>query len=392
MITTIGGRIQPYAWGSTTAIPELLGRTPSGEPQAELWLGAHPLAPSDLDGTPLDQAVSRDAVGLVGQRSVERFGPRLPYLTKIIAAAQPLSLQAHPSREQAEAGFAREQQAGVALDAANRTYKDDWPKPEMICALGEFHALCGFRDPVETYAMFSTLGVDQVLDVVEPLRGGGPEAVQKAFARLLYAEHPEMLVSVVITLCQGLVGRDDALGSFARTAVGLGEHYPTDPGVLAGLMMNKITLQENEAMFLPAGNLHAYLDGTGVEVMANSDNVLRGGLTPKFVDRDELLDILDFTPGQPDLVVAEEEQTGVFRYRTPAPEFAVWRLAPHGGTVTLPADGSGRIVLVTDGEVALGSGLRKTKLSRGQAAFVTAGETGVGVKGSGTAFVSAPGV
>ena len=147
MMQRLTGVIQPYAWGSRTAIPELLGVEPTGEPQAELWFGAHPLAPSSVDGEPLDKVVAHDPVGVVGRGSVEAFGPRLPFLLKVIAAAQPLSLQAHPSRDQAEAGYAREQAVGVPRDAPHRTYRDGWPKPELLCALVETEALCGFREP-----------------------------------------------------------------------------------------------------------------------------------------------------------------------------------------------------------------------------------------------------
>ena len=392
MIEALNGAIQPYAWGSTTAIPELLGVEPSGEPQAELWLGAHPSAPSEVDGKPLTELIEADPQTFLGARSVEVFGPRLPFLTKILAAAQPLSLQAHPSRQQAEAGFERENTAGVAVDAPERVYRDAWPKPEMLCALGDFEALCGFRDPQETYQLFAALEIDQVIDVVEPLRAGGEEGVRQAFAQLLFASHPEMLVGAVVSLCKGFADRTDAMGDFARTAVEVGHFYPGDPGVLAALLMNRLSLPRFEALFLPAGNLHAYLKGTGVEVMANSDNVMRGGLTPKHIAVDELLDTLDFTPGVPDLVPVTEQSDGVFRYETPAPEFGVWRLEPNGSRLDLPAAGSGRILLVTDGDVVVKGGRHKLKLGRGQSAYLTADEAGVSLGGDGTAFLSAPGI
>ena len=157
------GVVQPYAWGSPTVIPELLGVEPTGEPQAELWFGAHPLAPSMAAGEPLDKIVDRDPEAVVGTASVDAFGPRLPFLLKIIAADRPLSLQAHPTRQQAEAGYAREEAAGVPRDAPHRTYRDGWPKPEVLVALRETEALCGFRDPTETYALFERLGVARVL-------------------------------------------------------------------------------------------------------------------------------------------------------------------------------------------------------------------------------------
>lgn len=391
MIETITGKIQPYAWGSTTAIPDFLGVAPTGEPQAELWLGAHPSAPSQIDGEPLDRAIADEPTTYLGERSIEHFGPRLPFLTKVLAAGQPLSLQAHPSREEAEAGFEAENTAGVGMDAAERTYRDSWPKPEMLCALGPFEALCGFRDPIETYGLFAALEIDQVLDVVDPLRAGGAQGVEQAFTQLLLSSNPEMLVGVVVSLCRQFTGRNDALGGFARTAVEVGRHYPGDAGVLAALMMNRLSLQRFDALFLPAGNLHAYLQGTGVEVMANSDNVLRGGLTPKHINVGALLNTLDFTPGVPALVRTEELSPGVVHYDTSAPEFGVWRLEPDGAELSLPAADTGRILLAVEGIVTL-SGSRQLKLGQGESAFITADEVEVTLGGPGIAFLSAPGI
>ena len=298
MMQRLTGVIQPYAWGSRTAIPELLGVEPTGEPQAELWFGAHPLAPSTVDGEPLDKVVAEDPVGVIGRASVEAFGPRLPFLLKVIAAAQPLSLQAHPSREQAEAGYAREQAAGVPRDAPHRTYRDGWPKPELLCALVETEALCGFREPRETYHMFDKVGVSSALELVAPLANDDvptAERLRVVFSRLLRLKPDERsVISEVAQAAEAAKGPDD-LASFARTAWELNAYYPGDPGVLAALLMNRITLQSGDALFMPPGNLHAYLRGGGVEIMANSDNVMRGGLTPKYVDVDELLAILDFT-------------------------------------------------------------------------------------------------
>src|SRR5215204_3467607 len=182
------GVVQPYAWGSPTVIPELLGVEPTGQPQAELWFGAHPLAPSTAAGEPLDKIVDRDPEWVVGEAAVAAFGPRLPFLLKIIAAARPLSLQAHPSREQAEAGFAREQTAGIPRDAPNRTYRDGWPKPEVLCAMVETEALCGFREPHETYQLFEKLGVASALELVKPLADAevpAEERLATVFGRLL---------------------------------------------------------------------------------------------------------------------------------------------------------------------------------------------------------------
>ena len=388
------GVIQPYAWGSLTAIPELLDVEPTGEPQAELWFGAHPLAPSLVEGEPLDKVVAHDPVGVVGRASVEAFGSRLPFLLKIIAAAQPLSLQAHPSREQAEAGYAREQAAGVPRDAPHRTYRDGWPKPELLCALVETEALCGFREPGETYHLFEELAVGSALELVAPLADADVPAAERlgmVFSRLLRLTPDERTVISEIVQAAEAVQEPDDLVSFARTACELNAYYPGDPGVLAALLMNRITLQPGDALFMPSGNLHAYLSGGGVEIMANSDNVMRGGLTPKYVNVDELLTILDFTPGLRGLITPIEESRGVWRYPTPAPEFALWRIEPHGEQVAVPAAGSGRVLLVTDGGLTATSATAKLDLVRGQAALLSADEEAV-LTGRGTAFVGGPGV
>jgi len=394
MMERLTGVIQPYAWGSQTAIAEFLGREPTGEPQAELWFGAHPLAPSTVEGEPLDKVVAQDPVGVVGQTSIEEFGPRLPFLVKIIAAAQPLSLQAHPSREQAEAGYAREQAAGVPRDAPQRTYRDGWPKPELLCALVETEALCGFRDPGETYRLFEKLGVTSAVELVAPLADAdvpSEERLSVVFSRLLRLRPDQRSVISQVAQAADAAGGPDNLVSFARTAGGLHAYYPGDPGVLAALLMNRITLQPGDALYMPPGNLHAYLSGGGVEIMANSDNVMRGGLTPKYVNIDELLAILDFAPGLRGLITPIEESRGLWRYPTPALEFALWRIEPHGEPVAVPAGTTGRILLVTDGELTAISPRAKLDLVRGEAAILTAGEEAVAT-GSGTAFVGGPGV
>ena len=388
------GVIQPYAWGSRTAIPEFLGVDATGEPQAELWLGAHPLAPSTVDGEPLDKLVAQDPVRMVGRASVEAFGPRLPFLLKIIAAAQPLSLQAHPSREQAEAGYAREQAAGVPRDAPHRTYRDGWPKPELLCALVETEALCGFREPAETYQLFERLAVGTALELVAPLADThlpAAERLRLVFSRLLrLASEERSLIPEIVLAAKTLQGPVD-VASFARTARELNAYYPGDPGVLAALLMNRITLQPGDALYMPPGNLHAYLSGGGLEIMANSDNVMRGGLTPKYVNVDELLAILDFTPGLRGLITPVEELPGVWRYPTPAPEFTLWRLEPHAESVAVPGDSSGRVLLVTDGRLTATSAATRLDLARGEAALLTAGEEAV-MSGGGTAFVGSPGI
>jgi mannose-6-phosphate isomerase len=391
MMRRLVGKIQPYAWGSTTFLPELLGVKPTGEPQAELWLGAHPLGPAMVGDERLDDLVSDDPEGVIGEASVAQFGPRLPYLLKVLAAAKPLSLQAHPSRVQAEKGYIREQEAGVARDAPNRTYRDGWPKPEVLCALGEAEVLCGFREPAQTYALFEQLAVASALDLVKPLRAGTADQLKEVFGRILRLADSEREVITEVAVAARKVGGSGDLAEFARTARQTAEPYPDDPGVLAALLMNRLTLRQNDAIFLPAGNLHAYLHGCGVEIMANSDNVLRGGLTPKHVDVEELMKVLDFTPGFPGLVPCVEGPAGVWAYQTPAPEFALWRLESMSASLPVPRSDSGRILLVTEGSVSVRSPTEQLDLSRGQSAFITADDQ-VRVQGHGVVFVAGPGI
>lgn len=399
MIARMTGVIKDYAWGSATIIPELLGREPTGEPQAELWLGAHPSSPATVNGMPLDQLLANDPTGLIGAASVEAFGPRLPFLLKVLAADRPLSLQAHPTREQAEAGYEREQAAGVPRDAPDRIYRDGWPKPELLCALVPTDTLCGFREPAESYALFEQLGVAGATALVAELGAEGvsqADRLESVFAALLRLDD-EDLVNAVVAAASAIDepvndsdGLDAVYADFLRTARELGEAFAGDPGVLAALLMNRVSLAPYEAIFLPAGNLHAYLHGAGIETMANSDNVLRGGLTAKHVDAEELLAVLDFTPGFPGLVEPIEESPGLWRYPAPAPEFAVWRIEGAADqTVVLPGLGAGRVLLVTDGAMDVISDDDSLRLERGESAFLGASES-VSVQGAGRAFLASP--
>lgn len=388
------GTVQHYAWGTTDAIPELLGVPADGRPFAEYWLGAHPLSPSEVDGARLDSLV-REHPEVVGGASRATFGDQLPYLLKILSARHALSLQAHPSREQAREGYARENAAGLPLDAPERTYRDDWPKPELLIALEEFTSLSGFRDPLRTAALFRELGVaDELSSVIGPLtQRKGPAALAEVFLDVLSMDGERARLSELV--CAAAMRHKDApgeLGEFARTVLELDEVFPSDPGILAALLMNRLVLQPGEAVFVPAGYMHAHLRGTGVEVMANSDNVIRGGLTNKHVDVSELVKVVDFDPGEPEITRPEPIGPGVERYATGCAEFDVWRVTPGAEDVQLPGDGSARIVLVVSGEIELSSADQRLTLGRGQSAFLTAAEESVAVGGDGMAFVTASGL
>lgn len=359
-------RIQPYAWGSTTAIPALLGVPPDGAPQAELWLGAHPSAPSRVpSGETLDAVIASDPVRLLGNAVAAHFEGRLPFLLKVLAAAEPLSLQAHPSLEEARAGFAAENAAGVPLTASHRNYKDANHKPEIICALTPFLALCGFRRVADTLRLFRGLGLD-----VTVLERDGLGAYFKLVMTLPKAEQ-QALVDTVLR-----APTVDGFVDECALAHRLAKKYPGDVGVIGALLLNLVLLQPGEALYLDAGNLHAYLDGTGVELMANSDNVLRGGLTPKHVDVPELLRVLNFTDGPPNVLRGP--------YQTPVPDFRLTRVQLDG---THPLSSAAQIVLVTDGALTANG----EHLKRGESVFIGADEA-VTLSGRATVFIATPGL
>lgn len=393
-------RIRPYAWGSRTAIAELLGEpVPSPHPQAELWLGAHPGDPSEVivPGGPqrLDERIAADPEGQLGAAVAGRFGGRLPFLLKVLAADQPLSLQAHPSLQQADAGFDAEDAAGIPVNHPNRNYKDRFHKPELICALTEFHALCGFRDPRVTVDVLAGLKAPQ-MDHYLALLSGQPDAqgVRALFSTLMTLPQTALnaLLDAVLAAAAARLSAGSPHAGDYRVLLELGERYEGDSGVIAALMLNRVILDPGQALYLPAGNLHAYLQGVGVELMANSDNVLRGGLTPKHVDVPELMRVLDFSTGDREVLAGESVGAHEVVYRTGADEFELSRIE-LGGTddgagdiVALPS-GVPQIVLCTEGSVELADAHgHELTLRRGQSAWISAADRGVGVWGDGTVY------
>ncbi|GAA1354406.1 mannose-6-phosphate isomerase, class I [Falsarthrobacter nasiphocae] len=379
--------VRPYPWGSRTAIPELLGEEPTGEPQAEMWIGAHPASPSTVEvhgrEVPLTEYIAERPSERIGADAQQRFGG-LPFLVKLLAADAPLSLQVHPSIEQAKAGFAAEEAAGVPLDAPHRNYKDANHKPEMIVALTDFEALSGFRAPSQTLGLVEALA---------PLAAGSPsaEGLLSELAGALRADDEGEALRAAFTLAltdprspgavdllaAALRSADLEAGPLAawtaelRTVLGLHEAYPGDPGVLVALLVNVVRLAPGEALFLGAGNLHAYLKGFGVEVMATSDNVLRGGLTPKHVDIDELMKTLSFQALPAPRCEPETAEFSAGRREVFAPpfdEFSVERFTfTVDGAVTGKTRGAA-VVVVTEGTATV----EGTALSPGHAGFVSA--------------------
>lgn len=290
----IVGVVQHYAWGDPVFLPELLGVEPDGRPWAEWWLGTHPGGPATL----LDDRPLRSVAG------------ELPYLLKVLAAAEPLSLQTHPSASQAAVGFAREERDGPALDAPARIYRDASAKPELICALTPFDAVCGFRPVDETRALLERLGADEL---ATHLRSSGlATTVEGLYRRTIPIES-------TVAACAGRSEPE------AQLVAELAVRYPGDPSAVVTLLLHRVRLEPGEALFLGPGNLHAYLHGVGVEVMGASDNVVRGGMTTKHVDVDELLAVVDITPIADPRTPATAHGWDRWSYNTPSAPFHLWR-------------------------------------------------------------------
>ncbi len=374
-VFALDGVIRPYAWGSRTAIPALLGVPPTSLPAAELWYGAHAGDPSGVGDSTLDKLIAAEPEPLLGSSVVQKLGPQLPFMLKVLAAETALSIQVHPNLAQARAGYAAEDARGLPRDAPQRNYKDANHKPELLCALTEFQALCGFRPVSETLRLLDALSLAWLRDVL------ARDGLRAAFTALLSLDEPEPLADAVVAGLPRLAGTEwaevgDALTRAARD-------FPGDVGIALALLLNFVRLAPGEAIYLAAGNVHSYLSGTGVEIMANSDNVLRCGFTPKHVDVAELLRITDFSE------LAEPRWPAVDgAFHVPVPDFA---LSLVGGAATL-TDPAPRIVLPVDAPARVAGETAVVELDRGRAAFIGADEAVVSVQGSGRIFVASTGL
>lgn len=391
-IRKLANPIRPYAWGSRTALAELQGRpAPTAQPEAELWVGAHPGAPSsvetDAGPVPLSAWIARDPRCALGPELCARSGPELPFLLKVLAVAEPLSLQVHPAAELAEAGFAREEAAGVPRDARERSYPDGRAKVEMACALRPFETLLGFRPPREILERFERLGVELLAPALEPLRrrpdAGGWRA---SFAALLELERGQAGEAVERAAQAAATVPDAGLAWLPRLAAA----YPADPGVFAPVYLEHRLLSPAEAALVAPGTLHAHLGGVCVEAMTSSDDVLRGGLTPKHVDPPELLRALDFAAPAPAPQPAREGDGDP--YPSPSAAFALWRLCPAAGAPRrLPA--AVGLVLCTRGSLALVAEAEaggRVSLGPGEAAWIPAAAGAARLEGLGEAWRVGP--
>lgn len=375
--------VQPYAWGTVDGMAAFVGSAPTGGHEAELWVGTHPKAPStvvdDPTGRSLAEVIASDPVRWLGRELASEGHTALPFLLKILAIGEPLSLQAHPSAVEARAGFGREEAAGVPIDAPERTYRDPNPKPESLVALVDTWTLCGFRDPADASTLVEALGVGELAPLVADLAQPAPTGLRDALAWILGLEGEDR--SVVAAKAAAAAGSID--GSVPHQwVVRLAAQYPDDPSCLAPLLLQVVRLAPREALHLPAGNLHAYLEGAGVEIMAASDNVLRGGLTPKHIDVPELLAVLRFEPGVPDGPVRSEVAPGVTTYDCHERSFGLTLVEPDLGPVVIDPSGPS-LLLATDGAVDVAAPASGLTLDHGDAAFVAPHEGPLTITGPG---------
>lgn len=389
--------IQQYEWGSRTAIAELMGKPgPAQNPQAELWMGTHPKAPSmvNLNGKwlSLKTLIDKNPSGILGKTVAARFDKNLPYLFKVLAAAKPLSIQAHPNLEQAREGFKRENNIGIPLDAPQRNYKDKNHKPEIICALTPFWALNGFRKIEEIVSNMHRCGRDEMAVEIDRLKNNPTSVGLQEFFEAMMMMEPDRKNRVIQQVLRSAHLPRSEEDQTLQWVLSLYQEYPSDIGVLSPLYLNLVQLSPGEAMFLPAGQLHAYLEGLGMELMANSDNVLRGGLTPKHVDVPELLKTLKFEGKELDILYPEEIRSGELAYSTAAEEFVLSVISvTEQMQFSSLTDRSVEILFCTDGDVVISDPGANEALSleRGESAMIPAGLEKYSIEGSGTLYKAA---
>lgn len=375
--------VQNYAWGSKSALTELYGiANPNGLPMAELWMGAHPRSSSkieDASGQPqsLREVIDQDKTALLGQTVAERFG-ELPFLFKVLCADQPLSIQVHPNKQASEIGFAKENAAGIPLDAAERNYKDPNHKPELVFALTPFLAMNAFREFSDIISLLQPVaGAHQV--IAHFLAQPDADSLSQLFASLLNMQGEEK--SHALAVLKATLASQQ--GEPWETIRFISEFYPDDSGLFSPLLLNVVKLNPGEAMFLFAETPHAYLKGVALEVMANSDNVLRAGLTPKYIDIPELVANVKFVPKPAaELLTAPEQRGAELDFPIPVADFA-FSLHDLSTSVSTLAQSSAAILFCVEGEAVLSKGEQQVVLKPGESAFVSAEESPIEASGIG---------
>ena len=388
--------VQKYAWGSTTAIQALLGeKNVSHEPMAELWMGTHSKAPSlikyEEQWISLPELIAKDPQNILGNKVAKKFHNQLPYLFKVLAAAKPLSIQAHPDLELAVKGFENENQQEIAINAANRNYKDANHKPECICALSSFWAMYGFRKIDDILSLMGKICPAGLKGEMARLKKQADAKGLKVFYTDLLSMDTEQKERVIVEATQNAKQLSDQDPAFYWMTK-LSREYPLDIGILSPLFLNLIQLKPGQALFLPAGELHAYLEGFGIELMANSDNVLRGGLTPKHIDVPELLKVLNFKPRPIEILKEKRSQNTEKIYTSFAEEFVLSAISISAGEFYRSSDlQSAQILLCTEGQadVADNGSQNTLHIKKGDSVFISAAARSYTLKGDAVFYKAA---
>jgi len=370
LLVRISGEVKNFSWGSKHLIQDQLGLGPTNQQVAEVWFGTHAGGQSKLLPS--------------GQNLSEALGSKLSFLVKFLAADSPLSIQVHPNALQAKAGFAKENAAGIDLADPKRNYKDDSHKPEILIALSAFKALCGFRPRAEILEIFLAFSESEARFGELAAVAATDASLEEIFSELL--EDSELAGR----FASSVAGLDiDSISEQARAlVVDLLGKYPGETGALVSLLLNFIQLAPGEAIYLPAGNLHAYLSGLGLEVMAASDNVIRGGLTSKHIDKAELRNITDFSELAEPKVSPKKLAEGLVEYPVSASEFRVYRAQISGANLLADIDlPAAAVIVCVSGEIAVGTSLEEREvLKKGDVVFVSEAKK-FSLSGSGDAFV-----
>ena len=392
-ISRLKNPVMEYEWGSLTDIPNLLGeKTPSENPQAELWIGAHPKAPSlvFVNGKwrLLTEIIQKYPEIILGKQTSERFEGKLPYLLKVLAASKPLSIQAHPNLTQARQGFLRENRQNIPLNASSRNYKDDNHKPECICALTSFYALNGFRHISEMISLVEKTCCNSLRKECNLLKfNQNPSGLSSFFNRLMTMDKKKK-ENVIREVVHNAIkyATDDIVFEWV---INLNNEYPDDIGVLFPLLLNLVCLEPGQAMFLASGELHSYLSGMGIELMANSDNVLRGGLTPKHVDVHELINTLEFVEKDVRILEPVAKRKHEMIYECCVDEFILSVInSVDGSEYVSPYKRSAEIILCIEGSAGIAEpGRHDTMLiQKGDSVIIPASVFLYTVKGTATLY------
>jgi len=394
-ISILKNPIQDYAWGSRTEIQNLIGESGSADkPMAELWMGAHPKAPSEVlfdeKWQSLHDVIEKYPEPVLGIRTAKRFSNRLPFLFKILAAERPLSVQVHPNRKQAQEGFARENDLKIPLDGPNRNYKDDNHKPEIFCALTGFQGLKGFREIKEILILIDRLSLTTLTHELAFLqKRPDRQGLKSFFSALMNMDklRQKEVAEEAVKNAEKLTNGDQIY----HWVIELNKEYPGDIGILSPLILNLVLLEPGEAVYLSAGEPHAYLHGLGIELMANSDNVLRGGLTPKHVEVPELLKIVKFETGPVRKIEPETIDGCRTIYESPAREFLLSRISVDEGNAFIsPSDRSVEILICFKGKAEIEDFERgdHMPLTRGKSVIIPSAVPQYGISGNATFYMA----